>query len=283
MKYHRVQNIETLKKLLTESGSDMHLLAGGTDLMVEMRQPHFKAKEHIIDISRLQEIKNIEEDGSHLIIGAAATHDQIIQSGLVREFAGLLVSACRKIGSQQIRSRATIGGNICNASPCADTVPALTALDAEITILSGGKIKNAPITDFFYKPYQPKLESGEAVLNIRFKKLNNKQKSAFIKLGRRNSVAISRISMAVILAVNEQNIIKEVRIAPGSVFPGWQRVTEAETFLAGKEAVEQNFAEAGRITARKMIEVSGRRWSTDYKEPVTTSLTKRTLLAALST
>jgi len=282
VKYHRVQNLELLKELLTKYGGNMHLIAGGTDLIVEIRQPHFETKKHVIDISRLQEIKNIEEEGSCIKIGSGVTHDMIIQSGLAREYAGLLGSACRNIGSQQVRSRATIGGNICNASPCADTVPALMALNAELTILSAEGTRKAQIADFFHKPYQPKIGTDEAVISIRFMKLNKKQKSAFIKLGRRNAVAISRISMAVVLAVDEKNIIEEVRIAPGSVFPGWQRVTEAEAFLEGREAVEKNFAEAGSITARKMIEISGRRWSTDYKEPVTASLTKRTLLAALN-
>lgn len=282
MKYHRVQNIDSLKKLLAEYSGNMYLLAGGTDFMVEMRQPHFQAKEHIIDISCLQEIKSIDENGSFITIGAAVSHDMIVHNELVKESASLLSAACRKIGSQQVRSRGTIGGNICNASPCADTVPALIALDAELTILSADGIRKTPIADFFHKPYQPKIEADEAVLKIRFKKLNKNQRSAFFKLGRRNAVAISRISIAAVLSVDGQNAVKEVRIAPGSVFPSWRRVTEAETFLTGKEALEQNFEEAGKITARKMIEISGRRWSTDYKEPVTASLIKRTLLMALN-
>jgi CO/xanthine dehydrogenase FAD-binding subunit len=282
VKYHQAQDLDSLQHLLTEYGGNMHLLAGGTDFMVELRQPHFEAREHIIDISGLQEIRGIKEDGSYINIGAAVTHDMIVHNELVREYAALLSAACRKIGSQQVRNRGTIGGNICNASPCADTVPALIALDAELTILSADGVRKTPIADFFYKPYQPKIEAGEAVVNIRFKKLNKDQRSAFIKLGRRNAVAISRISIAAVLSVDSQNTVKEVRIAPGSVFPSWRRITEAETFLSGREAIEKNFEEAGKITARKMIEISGRRWSTDYKEPVTASLIKRTLLMALN-
>lgn len=281
MKYYKPNNLRELRQLQSAIGRDMHLLAGGTDLLVEARQDYFRSKE-IVDISRLPELTGIREEDNEIIIGAAVTHDTIVQHGLIAEYAPLLKAACSQVGSQQIRNRGTIGGNICNASPCADTVPPLVALEAKLTILSAKVQRIVSAADFFHKPYQPKIEPDELLQEIRFRKLTARQKSAFYKLGRRNAVAISRINMAVVLTVNENNIIEEVRIAPGSVFPGWRRVTEAETFLAGKEALEQNFLQAGEIVAQKMIEISGRRWSTPYKEPVVAALTKRTLMMALN-
>lgn len=282
MKYHRPQNLKELQQMLSVFGRNMHVLAGGTDLLVEARQDYFKSKEHVVDISRLPELATIQEENGALIIGAVVTHNAIVQNALVKTYAPLLNAACRQIGSLQIRNRGTIGGNVCNASPCADTVPPLVALQAELEILSPKGKRQVAVADFFHKPYQPKLEADEVLTAIRFKKLTANHKSAFYKLGRRNAVAISRINMAVILALNKNKHIREVRIAPGSVFPSWQRVTEAETFLAGKEALEQNFLQTGEIVARRMIEISGRRWSTPYKEPVVAALTKRTLAMALN-
>lgn len=280
MKYHRPNNLQELQTFLSDFGQDMHLLAGGTDLLVEARHNYYKSKE-TVDISRLPELTTIQEKNDEIIIGAAVTHDAIVHNPLIQKYAPLLNAACRQIGSLQIRNRGTIGGNLCNASPCADTVPPLVALEAELKILSAKGTRRVSVADFFHKPYQPKIEADEVLTEIRFKKLSTGHKSAFYKLGRRNAVAISRINMAVVLNVDKKNIIKEVRIAPGSVFPSWQRVKEAETFLAGKEVSEQNFLQAGEIVARKMIEISGRRWSTPYKEPVVAALTKRALMLAL--
>ena len=281
MKYHHPNDLHELRQMLSHFGGHMHLLAGGTDLMVEMRQEYFKPKEHILDISRIPELCSIYEQGEELVIGAAVTHSKIVRHPLVQQYAPLLSSACGQVGSLQIRNRGTIGGNICNASPCADTVPPLVALEARLHIHSAKGKRTVPIADFFHKPYQPKINPDEVLSEIRFQKLTSEHKSAFYKLGRRNAVAISRINMAVVLVLTDENIITEVRLAPGSVFPGWQRVQEAETFLSGKKASEQVFLQAGEMAARKMIEVSGRRWSTPYKEPVVAALTKRTLMLAI--
>ncbi len=281
MHYHRPQNINILQELLQDTNREYTILAGGTDLMVEMRQKPLPAEAHILDISRVTEISSIKEENNQFILGALVTHQQLAESIAIQKYAPLLAVACRQVGSLQIRNRGTIGGNITNASPCADTVPPLIVLNAEVEILGPQGTRTAAIEDFFDKPYFPRIKPNEVVTRIRFKKLVPHQKSAFFKLGRRKALAISRINMAAILQVDENNIIKEVRLAPGSVFPAWKRVHEAEQFLTGKTANENNFNEAGRITSEEMIKISGRRWSTPYKEPVTAALVRRTLMLAL--
>lgn len=281
MHYHRPQNIEQLQEYLQDENRNYTILAGGTDLMVEIRQAPLPDDAHILDISGVAEINSIEEQDEQLVLGTMVTHQQLAENAFIQKYAPLLADACRQVGSLQIRNRGTIGGNISNASPCADTVPPLIVLDAEVEILGPQGIRKVAIEDFFDKPYFPRIQKNEVVLKIYFQKLLPEHKSAFFKLGRRKALAISRINMAAILQVDENNIIKEVRLAPGSVFPAWRRVGEAEQFLIGKAAEIKNFEEAGKITSEKMIEISGRRWSTPYKEPVTSALVRRTLMLAL--
>ncbi len=281
MHYHRPQDINELQKLLQNANREYTILAGGTDLLVEMRQTPLPDDAHILDISGVTEINSIKEENDQLVLGALVTHQQLAESVAIQKFAPLLAAACCQVGSLQIRNRGTIGGNITNASPCADTVPPLIVLNAEVEILGPQGTRTTAIEEFFDKPYFPRIQKNEVVTRIRFSKLLPRQKSAFFKLGRRKALAISRINMAAVLQVDENNIITEVRLAPGSVFPAWRRVNEAEQFLIGKSAEKDNFEKAGQITSEKMIEISGRRWSTPYKEPVTAALVRRTLMLAL--
>lgn len=280
MHYHCPHNIQDLQILLADSNREHTILAGGTDVLVETRQKPMAESDRVLDISRLNELNTIKEQDSEIVLGTLVTHQQLATNLLVLKFAPLLADACKQVGSLQIRNRGTIGGNICNASPCADTVPSLTVLNARVEILSAAGIRVVSIEDFFDKPYYPRLQPNEIVTRIRFKKLNVSQKSAFFKLGRRNALAISRINMAVVLQFSSEGIIREARIAPGSVFPTWKRVVEAESFLTGKQATRENFETAGKIIADKMIEISGRRWSTAYKEPVVAAIVRRTLMLA---
>ncbi len=279
MIYHRAQTIEELKALLSDLSSAPRILAGGTDMLVEARQQPFQAGEHVVDISRIPALQGISESERQIIIGAMTTHTQIISDKRIRQYATALNLACQSVGSPQIRNRGTVGGNICNASPCADTVPPLMALEAELEIISASGTRHVKLSDIFHKPYRPKLKQGEVITLIRFNKLPPEYRSSFYKLGRRNALAIARINMAAILKLHDDEII-EARLVPGSVFPVWRRVSEAEDFLIGKKATKDVFTRAGEIVAQTMIAISGRRWSTPYKEPVVQNLVKRVLMQA---
>jgi len=280
MKYYQPKNIAHLEQLLADGNRSYTILAGGTDVLVEARQKPLIDEKQILDISRLKELATIEEQDDQIVLGALSTHQQIATSPLILKFAPLLADACKQVGALQIRNRGTIGGNICNASPCADTVPPLAVLNADVEIISAAGKRTVSIEDFFDKPYHPRLQPNEVVTQIRLKKLNTLQKSAFFKLGRRNALAISRINMAAVLETDQTGIIQEVRLAPGSVFPTWNRVVEAEQYLTDKQATRDNFEVAGKIVADKMIEISGRRWSTPYKEPVVAALVCKVLSIA---
>ena len=276
----RPKTLNELSVALNRGVSQSLFIAGGTDVLVESRQSYFTPPQTLIDLSYLDDLKGIEENDGFIRIGALATHTEILQNPLIRQYAPLLAEACAQVGSQQIRNRGTLGGNICNASPCADTVPPLLALEAEVEIFGPDKTRRLPMEEFFVKPYRTVLQKNEALTAVYFPPLPAGYGSAFYKLGRRKALAISRINMAAVLKTDDSGLIKEVRLAPGSVFPVWKRVSAAENFLLGKKAGEENFQKAGEITAQEMIKISGRRWSTPYKEPVVAALVKRVLLMA---
>jgi CO/xanthine dehydrogenase FAD-binding subunit len=276
MRYHKPKNISEVTKLLNTFKDSAQIIAGGTDILVEARYHQQNLKEHWIDISRIAELKQIKDTNGQISIGPAVTHSDVVFSDLIKKHAPLLAEACRVIGSLQIRNRGTIGGNICNASPCADSIPALIVLDAQMVIVSANGERIAPATDFFIKPYQTILNPGSWLKEIRFQKMKPEVVYSFLKLGRRNALAISRMNFAVMMKITN-NTIDSIRLAPGSVYPTWKRVIEAEEFLKGKLVSKEIFNEAGRIVADSMIKTSGRRWSTPYKEPVVAALTARAL------
>jgi CO/xanthine dehydrogenase FAD-binding subunit len=272
-------NIADVCKLLDEFKEDAQLLAGGTDLLIGLRKPSTRSLNVMIDISRVSELMGIEEIGDSVRIKPLATHADIYQSTIIQQYAPLLRQAVATIGSPQIRNRGTVGGNIMNAAACADTVPPLMALDAMVTVQSVHGERMVPLRDFFVKPYQTVAEKNEVLTEIIIPKLLNSTKSVFIKLGRRNALAISRLSVAAILRQSEQGVIQDARIVPGAAFPQWQRVTDAEKILIGHNPSRELFTEAGKKVSEVMISFTGRRWSTEYKEPVISVLVRRALEA----
>ena len=264
-------------KLLDGLGPDVRILAGGTDLLIELRKTSIKTPKAIVDISRIQELRGIKESGDSIIIKPLTTHTEIMESALVQQYAPLLRQAASMIGSPQIRNRGTIGGNIMNAATCADTVPPLIALGASVTLRSVRGDRVLPVADFFIQPYKTIADPKELLTEISFPKLHDPAKCSFIKLGRRNALSISRLSVAAVLRTNDSGIIQEARIVPGAAFPRWQRVTGAENLLLGKKSSEELFMEAGKKVSELMISFTGRRWSTEYKEPVIAVLVRRAL------
>jgi xanthine dehydrogenase iron-sulfur cluster and FAD-binding subunit A len=263
--------------LLVEHGAGARVLAGGTDLLIELRRGSKQAPRLVLDISSIVELAGITEAEGSITIGPLATAADLMRSAAVRRFAPLLADAAATIGSPQIQSRATVGGNIMNAATCADTVPPLVALDAAVTLQSIAGRRDLPLADLFLKPYETQARPDELLTAVHFPKLGPAARSAFIKLGRRNALAISRLSVAVILERRKDGRIAEARIVPGAAFPKWQRVTQAEQMLIGKQPSEKLFAAAGKRVAEEMIKITGRRWSTEYKEPAIAVLVRRAL------
>jgi xanthine dehydrogenase iron-sulfur cluster and FAD-binding subunit A len=280
--YTSVETVADACGVLAAHATDARVLAGGTDLMVEWRRPSAELPKVVLDISRVPELAGITESDGTITIRPLATHADLLRSDLVRKFAPLLGAAAAAIGSPQIRDRGTVGGNIMNAATCADTVPPLIALGASVTLQSQSGVRVLALADLFLEPYQTKARPDELLIDIRFPKLAPAARSSFIKLGRRNALSISRLSVAAILRLGGDGCIADARIVPGASFPTWQRVTAAEQMLVGEKPDSKLFAAAGQKVSEEMINATGRRWSTEYKEPVLAVLVRRALQECLA-
>ncbi len=269
-------------KALSESETHATVLAGGTDLLLEMRRPGATMPKTVVDISRIPELKGVRQADGAIAVGPLMTHAEIASSDLLRRRAPLLCSASGAVGSLQIRHRGTIGGNIMNGAPCADTVPPLVALGARVTLSSMNGDRDLALSDLYVQPYVTVDRPDELLTGIRFEQLQAGASGCFIKLGRRNAVAIARLSVAAILVRDSLGTITEARIVPGSAFPTWRRATEAEKILIGEKPSVTLFNAAGRAAAEAMTGATGKRWSSEYKEPVLAVLVRRALESCVS-
>lgn len=279
-RYFRAHNIESALELLETVEGERALLAGGTDLMIQLRTDPDHPPLNLIDISFVPELQSMGENESEIILGAGITHSRLVREALLSRFAPVLGVAAASIGSVQIRNRGTIGGNICNASPCADMAPALLAHEAVLEIRSRRATRSVPLERFITAPYQTCMNPEEMVTGFRIKKYTGRVGSAFLKLGRRNAMSIARMNVAVILGLDQEEKIMFSRIAAGSVMPIPARFREVENLLLHETPSERLFATAGEKVAREMIRVTGRRWSTEYKKPVIQVLVRRALMQA---
>ena len=267
--------------LLWDYGDKARLIAGGTDLVIALRKGDLKPS-CLIDVTNIPELRKIEERDGMIFIGAAATHSEVASSSIIKKFGRILSDAVAEIGSPQIRNVGTIGGNIINASPAADTLPPFMVLDAVAQVTSREGEKEVPLHLLFKGPYGTNLKPHEILVNVSFKKLSSDIKTSFVRLARREAMAIARMSVAVILQREKgKRQIKEVRISLGSVTPTPQRITEVEAILRGKTPDEERLKIASRKISEVMIQYSGVRPTTSYKAPVVEALFMRGFRQAL--
>ncbi|HVP40203.1 MAG TPA: xanthine dehydrogenase family protein subunit M [Candidatus Saccharimonadales bacterium] len=278
-RYLACASVEEACAALRAHAGRARVLAGGTDLLLELRRGDGPAPEVMVDISRLEELRGIVAGNGTLRLGPLARHAELAASEPVRRRAGLLAAAAGAVGSPQVRNRGTVGGNVMNAATCADTVPPLVALGARLTLRSAGGSRELDIADFFERPYVTRARPDELLVAIEFPALPPCARSAFVKLGRRNALSIARLSVAAVVDRDASGRITDARIVPGAALPVWKRAREAEAMLVGQAPSEALFAAAGRRTAELMIGETGRRWSSEYKEPVLAVLVRRALEA----
>ena len=279
--YKTPNTIEEAVELLWKAGGKAKLIAGGTDLVIGLRNGD-QAPDLLIDITRIEELRKIEEKNGKISIGAAVTHSEIASSSLVKKHGKILSDAASEIGSPQIRNLGTIGGNIVNASPAADTIPPLMVLNAMGRVISREGEKEVPLSELFKGPYESNLKPYELLAQITFQKLSPTMRSGFIRLARREAMAIARMSVAIVLKMeSKKRRIEDIRIAVGSVTPTPQRMPEAEVFLKGESPDEEVLQKASLKISEAMIRQSGVRPSTSYKKPVVEALFLRAMRKAL--
>lgn len=267
--------------LLEKWGPDAAIIAGGTDLVVELKDKT-KSPKTLIDIGRIREIRGISEIESHYVwIGALSTHAEIVSSPLLKETAPVLVSACAQVGSPQIRNRGTIGGNISTASPAGDTIPALYVLDASVEIIGPNGKRIVPIEAFFQGPGESVLAPDEIVLGTRFPKLGKEYVSFFRKLGMRKSLAISIVSVAFAGKCQRPGLFTDPRIALGAVAPTVVRARTLENAIDGRQMDAETAEYACKLAFRDCVPITDVRGSQSYREKMACSLLYEGLLTFL--
>lgn len=279
----RASSLEEALSLLAEWGSACRVVAGGTDLLVDLRSddgrwPQLKV---VVDISGLAELKGVRAEGGRIRLGALVTHAQVADHSLLKEEVTFLSQACRTVGSPQIRNRGTIGGNVVNASPAADSLPPLVALGAEAVVASLRGERTVPLEEFLVAPYRCDLAEDELLLAVQFPRPPRGSRSCFLKVGRRRALAIARLSLAVLVTVGDEGQVEDVRLVPGAAFPMPRRARKGEDLLRGARPSPELLARVGEAVAEEMVERSGVRWSTEYKRPVLAGLTRRALAQLL--
>ena len=213
-------NLSSLAAALGRATPHSRLIAGGTDLMLQLRAGTERA-DLLIDLSGLRGLSFVSHEPGLIRVGAMTTFAELCANSALAAAAGCLTRAAAMVGSQQIRNVATIGGNVANASACADTLPALLALDADVGVLNGaGTVVRRPLRDLLAPAGRTTLKSNEAIVEFSFAPLSHHQRSAFGKIGSRSSVTVSKLSAAIVLTLDgAHRTITHARMALGSIAP----------------------------------------------------------------
>jgi CO/xanthine dehydrogenase FAD-binding subunit len=266
--------------LLGEHGAKAKILAGGTDLLVELKHAVHNP-EVIVDVSRLRELKEIavRDDGLH--IGALATHGQIMSAPVIRDMFPALVEAAHSIGAVQTRNLGTLGGNLITCVPSMDSGPTLLALEASVTVANAAGRRSMPLPELFVGPRKTSLKPGDLLVDIVIPKENLGKPAAFEKFGLRKGQALALVNAAAAFFVDKGNFRKPC-IALGAVAPVVIRAPKAEAYLDGRKISAEAMAEAGRIAATEAKPITDFRASAEYRRDLVAVLVKRALTNALA-
>jgi CO/xanthine dehydrogenase FAD-binding subunit len=264
--------------LLGEHGAKAKILAGGTDLLVELKHAVHNP-EILVDISRLRELKVIAvaDDGLH--IGALATHADIMSSPIIRAMFPALVAAAHSIGAMQTRNLGTLGGNLVTCVPSVDSGPVLIALEASVIVAGAAGQRRMPLADLFVGPRKTSLKPGELLIDIVIPKENLGKPVAFEKFGLRKGQALALVNVGASFWAERDKFVAP-RIALGAVAPTVIRAPKAEAYLDGRNISAEAMAEAGRIAATEAKPISDFRASADYRRDLVAVLVKRALANA---
>lgn len=274
--YLRPASIDEALQMLNEYGEACQQIAGGTDLMVDFLYKRKKPR-HVVDLLSIPELTFISQD-EKLRIGATTSLDQVDRSERVRASCQMLSEGAALVGSQQIRNLATLGGNICNAVPSADTAPPLLAANADVFITGpkGNRIVN--INDFFIGPRKSVLAPDEIVVEIAIEPGKPYSSSYYQRHTSRMALDLAKVGVAVYLALKPKDgSIDDVRIALGAVAPTPVRALEAEEFLVGNFPDAKVFEEAARLAKKAASPITDVRSTETHRREIVGVFTKRCL------
>ena len=253
-------------------------IAGGTNVVADLRA----GKHHprtLLDLTRVPELRCIYADGDRVVVGGGTTISDLLRDPLVFEHAAALAQAAAVFANPLIRNRATVGGNLADASPAADTAPPLLALDAEVELASAHGTRRLPLADFLVGVRRTLRRPDELITAVRFPVTTNDERrtTAFHKIGLRKADAISVLSAAVAVTCDGAGRCTSARIALGAVAPRPLRATAAEAVLTGEKLTPAIIAESARLASEAASPISDIRGSAAYRRQVTEVVVRRLL------
>ena len=266
--YLQPKTISDALDQLTNVSGKAALIAGGTDLLLELRQGRHPSVDLLIDVSEIEEMKGIRIQDSMVYIGAATTHKEIITDAFLFKHARCVVEGCGLIGGPQVRNVATIGGNISHALPAGDGTISLLALDSEVQIASQEGLRWEPLINIFAGPGKVSFDrAAEIVTGFRFQTKGDGEGSAFHRIMRPQGVAIAILNMAAWVKSLNGETIDQIRISCGPAGPKPFRAQETEDYLTGKTFNDAELEKAAEILAGEVsLRTSAHRATKEYRQ-----------------
>ncbi|MFC1971601.1 FAD binding domain-containing protein [Chloroflexota bacterium] len=279
--YQAPEMLEEVLSILDRRGDQISILAGGTDLVVQMKHGQ-TCPALIVDLKRIPALNRLEwSEGEGIHIGATVPLNKLISFPPFVERFGILTQACSLIGSIQIRNRATMGGNICNAAPSADTVPPLLCLGAKASVARFHETHIIPLEDFFLAPGRTVIDQSELLVEIEIPTPSTPSAGCYLRHTSREEMDIAVVGVASFLVLAPQgNILQDARIALGAVAPTPIRARQAEAILIGSTPTKEVIEETAERAAEASHPISDMRGSAEYRRELVKVLTRRTLQKA---
>ena len=275
--YYSVSSLDEALALLDEYQHRARIVAGGTDLIIEMERGQRPELQVLIDITRVKGLDRISLNEGMIRLGPLVTHNHVVGSQLIRRRALPLAQASWEVGAPQIRNRATIAGNVITASPANDTITPLLAMGAELRLASVDGERLIALADFYTDFRQTALRPNELLSSISFPALDDRERGVFLKLGLRRAQAISVVDAAVILRMDDSGAVAAARIALGSVAPTIIAAPLAEQALIGKRLTVETIAAAGQLASRTAMPIDDIRGGAEYRREMVKVLVVRAL------
>lgn len=273
MRIRSVRSVDEALQALAAQGGDCQVLAGGTDVMIQLNRGEIDPLV-LLHIEKLAELRTITANGAGTIVGSLVTHHQFAIGSLGDRYRAV-AEAAATVGGLQTQAVGTVGGNICNASPAADTVPALLVHDAEVTLRSAAASRTIALDDFIVGRRATCRHPEELLTEITLAAPRPRSGDAYLKVGRRSAMEVAIVGLAMRLQFNDAGVVTDARVALASVGPRPVRALDAEAALAGQPLDEQSIAAASEAALRSACPIDDVRGTADYRRRVIPGLLMR--------